>query len=63
MHEPRKAPPQSVPDLKAKSPKPAIRLDDLIPTAKVLGGHRVIFGVRATPLSKPQPSTKNQEFR
>ena len=33
-------------------PKPAIRLDDLIPTEKVLGGRRVTFGVRAKPFSK-----------
>jgi len=37
---------------KPPQPKPAIRLDDLIPNEKVLGGQRVIFGVRAKPLSK-----------
>jgi hypothetical protein len=37
---------------KQPQPKPAIRLDDLIPNEKVLGGRRVIFGVRAKPLSK-----------
>ena len=41
----------------AAKPKPprqktAIRLDDLIPTAKVLGGRRITFGVRAKPISK-----------
>jgi hypothetical protein len=35
--------------------KPAIRLDDLIPTEKVMGGRRVTFGVRTKPVSKSQP--------
>ena len=39
---------------KSKPPrsKPAIRLDDLIPTEKVLGGRRITFGVRTKPVSK-----------
>ena len=40
---------------KRPSPKPAIRLDDLIPTEKVMGGRRVTFGVRTKPFSKSQP--------
>jgi hypothetical protein len=47
-NEPHK--PASIPKL--PQPKPAIRLDDLIPNEKVLGGRRVIFGVRAKPVSK-----------
>jgi hypothetical protein len=47
-----------LPHKPASAPKPAqskaaIRLDDLIPNEKVLGGHRVIFGVRAKPVNKP----------
>jgi len=37
---------------KPRQEKRAIRLDDLIPNEKVLGGRRVIFGVRAKPISK-----------
>jgi len=33
--------------------KPTIRLDDLIPNEKVLGGRRVTFGVRAKPFTQP----------
>jgi hypothetical protein len=32
--------------------KPAIRLNDLIPTKKVLSGRRITFGVRTKPISK-----------
>ena len=47
--------PVGVPRPAPPSPKPAIRLDDLIPTEKVMGGRRVTFGVRTKPVSKPQP--------
>ena len=52
MNGPRKAPHKLATASKPSPPKPPIRLDDLIPTEKVLGGRRVIFGVRANPLSK-----------
>jgi hypothetical protein len=39
----------------AASTKPAFRLDDLIPTEKVMNGRRVTFGVRTKPVSKSQP--------
>ena len=48
-----KSPHKPASNPKQAQPKPAIRLDDLIPNEKVLGGHRVIFGVRAKPVSKP----------
>ena len=52
MNAQRKAPDKPADAPKPRSEKPAIRLDDLIPTAEVLGGRRVIFGVRAKPVSK-----------
>ena len=55
MHDPPKAPIKRIGDPKPKPEKPAIRLDDLIPNEKVLGGRRVIFGVRANPLRPSQP--------
>lgn len=47
-----KAPNKSSREPKSKPDKPAIRLDDLIPTEKILGGRRVIFGVRSKPTRK-----------
>lgn len=38
---------------KPQPPKPAIRLDDLIPDKKILGGRSVTFGVRPPPPRKP----------
>ena len=55
MHDPRKAPIHPVRASKPKPEKPAIRLDDLIPNEKILGGRRVIFGVRTKPFSQSQP--------
>jgi hypothetical protein len=55
MNDPRKPPPKPAGDQKPTPEKPAIRLDDLIPNEKVLGGRRVTFGVRANPARKPSP--------
>jgi hypothetical protein len=44
--------PVGVPKNASSSHKPAIRLDDLIPTEKVMGGRRITFGVRVKPSSK-----------
>ena len=54
MTDQPRAPNQPAVAAKPKPPrsKPAIRLDDLIPNEKVLGGRRVTFGVRAKPFSK-----------
>jgi hypothetical protein len=46
--------PVGVPKNASSSHKPAIRLDDLIPTEKVMGGRRVTFGVRTKPVGKSQ---------
>lgn len=54
MNDQPKPPNKPAVAAKPKPPrsKPAIRLDDLIPNEKVLGGRRVTFGVRAKPVSK-----------
>ena len=52
MKDEPNAPNKPVGVLKPLPPKPANRLDDLIPTEKVMGGRRVFFGVRAKPFSK-----------
>ena len=52
MNGQRKAPDKPAGAPKLAPPKPAIRLDDLIPNEKVLGGRRVTFGVRTKPVSK-----------
>jgi hypothetical protein len=55
MNDPRNAPRKTPISPKVAPDKPAIRLDDLIPNEKVLGGRRVIFGVRTKLFSKSQP--------
>lgn len=52
MNGPPKAQNKTTNAPKPPQQRPVIRLDDLIPNEKVLGGRRVIFGVRAKPLSK-----------
>jgi hypothetical protein len=47
-----KAPNKPASAPKPRPGEPAIRLDDLIPKETVLGGRRVIFGVRAKPVRK-----------
>ena len=46
---------------KPPRPKPAIRLDDLIPNEKVMGGRRVTFGVRATLVRHSTSEKQNLE--
>jgi hypothetical protein len=52
MSDKPKAPNKSANTRKSHQPIPAIRLDDLIPTKKVLGGRRVTFGARAKSVAK-----------
>jgi hypothetical protein len=52
MHAQPKAQNKPASAPKPRPGEPAIRLDDLIPKEKILGGRRVIFGVRAGPVRK-----------
>ena len=52
MSDKSKVPAKPANTPKQPQPKPAIRLDDLIPTEKVLGGGRITFGVRAKSVGK-----------
>ena len=52
MSDKPKAPNKPANTKKPHQQKPAIRLDDLIPTKKVLGGRRITFGARAKSVVK-----------